>query len=157
PVTTLDSLRDKPHQFALFAALRLLEQLHPDRPRLGEAKRCREDAVRLAQAPHLIFAPADIAALSSVNDGIPRLEQYPFGIFGPNGALPLPLTEYAFERAAHRGDPGVSDFVNAFQHRFIALFYRAWADGDPVVNLDRPDTDRFARYVGALVGLAQPT
>ena len=153
-MSTLASLEDTPYRFTLFAALRLLEQLYPERPRLGEARRLGDDAVRLAQPPHLTFAPADIAAIGRTDGGLPRLEQYCFGIFGPNGALPLHLTEYAFERAAHSGDPGVADFVNAFQHRFIALFYRAWADGDPAVNLDRPESDRFARYVGALVGLA---
>ena len=153
-MSTFATLRDKPYRFSLFAALRLLEQLHPERPRLGEARRLSEDAVRLAQPPYLQFAPTDIAALDRTESGLPRLEQYVFGVFGPNGALPLHLTEYAFERAAHRGDPGVADFVNAFQHRFISLFYRAWADGDPAVNLDRPQSDRFARYAGALVGLA---
>jgi len=156
-MSSLDRLRDEPYRFTLFAALRLLEQLHPERPRLGAARRVSEDAIRLAQPPHLIFAPSDVSALGRTEDGIPRLEQYGFGIFGPNGALPLHLTEYAFERAAHRGDPGVADFINTFQHRFIALFYRAWADGDPAVNLDRPASDRFVRCLGALVGLAPPT
>jgi type VI secretion system protein ImpH len=156
-VSTLDRLRDEPHAFTLFAALRLLEQLHPDRPRLGEARRLSQDAVRLGQPPHLIFAPVDVAALGLSSTGALSLEQYGFGIFGPNGALPLHLTEYAFDRAKHRDDPAMADFVNAFQHRFIALFYRAWADGDPAVNLDRPETDRFLRYVGALLGLASPT
>jgi type VI secretion system protein ImpH len=156
-MSSLDRLRDEPYRFTLFAALRLLEQLNPERPRLGEARRMSDDAVRLAQPPHLIFAPSDVAALGRAEDGRARLEQYGFGVFGPNGALPLHLTEYAFERAAHRADPGMADFINAFQHRFIALFYRAWADGDPVVNLDRPASDRFVRCVGALVGLAPPT
>jgi type VI secretion system protein ImpH len=153
-MNALDRLRDQPYGFSLFAALRVLEQSFPDRPRLGQARRAGEDAVRLAQPPHLIFAPSDVMALGHTEAGTTRLEQYGFGIFGPNGALPLHLTEYAFERAAHRGDPGVADFINAFQHRFIALFYRAWADGDPAVNLDRPASDRFVRCLGALVGLA---
>ncbi|MGO9992902.1 MAG: type VI secretion system baseplate subunit TssG [Steroidobacteraceae bacterium] len=156
-MSSLERLRDEPFGFTLFAALRLLEQLYPERPRLGEARRASDDAVRLAQPPYLIFAPSDVTALGRTEDGTPRLEQYSFGIFGPNGALPLHLTEYAFERAAHRGDPGVADFINTFQHRFIALFYRAWADGDPTVNLDRPASDRFVRCIGALAGLAPPT
>jgi type VI secretion system protein ImpH len=152
----LDRLREQPYGFSLFAALRLIEQAYPERPRLGEARRPGDDAVRLAQPPHLIFAPSDVMGLGQTESGTARLEQYGFGVFGPNGALPLHLTEYAFERAAHRGDPGVVDFINTFQHRFIALFYRAWADGDPTVNLDRPASDRFVRCLGALVGLAAP-
>ncbi|HEY1314964.1 MAG TPA: type VI secretion system baseplate subunit TssG, partial [Steroidobacteraceae bacterium] len=153
----LDRLREQPYGFSLFAALRLIEQAYPERPRLGEARRPGDDAVRLAQPPHLIFAPSDVMGLGQTESGTARLEQYGFGVFGPNGALPLHLTEYAFERAAHRGDPGVVDFINTFQHRFIALFYRAWADGDPSVNLDRPASDRFVRCLGALVGLAPPS
>ncbi len=156
-MSSLDRLRAEPHAFTLFAALRLLEQLYRDRPRLGEARRAGQDAVRLGQPPHMFFAPADVAALGHSEIGALKLEQYGFGVFGPNGALPLHLTEYAFDRAKHRDDPGVADFINAFQHRFVALFYRAWADGDPVVNLDRPETDRLLKYVGALVGLASPT
>ncbi|MHB8727316.1 MAG: type VI secretion system baseplate subunit TssG [Casimicrobiaceae bacterium] len=153
----LDRLSGEPYRFTLFAAMRLLEQLYPERPRLGEGRRASHDAIRLAQPPHLIFAPSEVSSFRSTENGTPRLEQYGFGIFGPNGALPLHLTEYAFDRAAHRGDPGVADFINTFQHRFIALFYRAWADGDPAVNLDRPASDRFVRCVGALAGLASPT
>ena len=55
--------RTQPYRFTLFAALRLLEQLYPERPRLGEARRLGDDAVRLAQPPHLTFAPADVAAV----------------------------------------------------------------------------------------------
>ena len=156
-MSTLERLCEEPHAFTLFAALRLLEQLHPERPRLGESRRLNQDAVRLGQPPHLTFAPADVAAAVPAEGGTVKLQQYGFGVFGPNGPLPLHLTEYAFERAQHRGDPAVADFVNVFQHRFIALFYRAWADGDPAVNLDRPESDRFLRYVGALLGLASPT
>jgi type VI secretion system protein ImpH len=35
----------------------------------------------------------------------------------------------------------------------LSLFYRAWADTQPTVNFDRPASDRFAGYVGALFGL----
>ena len=47
-------------------------------------------------------------------------------------------------------------FLNLFQHRLITLFYRAWAAAQPVVERDRPETDRFAAYVGALVGTGSP-
>jgi type VI secretion system protein ImpH len=39
-------------------------------------------------------------------------------------------------------------------HRFLLLFYRAWAQAQPTVSLDRPQEDRFATYIGSLVGLA---
>lgn len=153
-VTMLDQLQERPHRFSLFAALRLIERAHRDAPRLGESWRPREDAVRLAQAPHMMFAPSEVKSFQSQDGGPPVLEELSFGMFGPNGPLPLHLTEIAFQRARQLDDPTMSDFINMLQHRLIGLFYRAWAEADPVTQLDRPETDRFRQYVGALLGLA---
>src|SRR3546814_11999890 len=43
-----------------------------------------------------------------------------------------------------------------FHHRMLSLFYRAWADSRPTVPFDRPESDRFATYVGALTGRGLP-
>ncbi len=153
-VGAVAALEAQPARFTLFAALRLLEAAHADRPRLAESRRAADDAVRLAQPPHLYFAPSDVSGYASQGDRKPRLTQYSFGIFGPNGALPLHLTEYAHERERQHEDPTLADFVNTFQHRLISFFYRAWANADPATNFDRPDTDRFVTYVGAFLGLA---
>jgi type VI secretion system protein ImpH len=61
----------------------------------------------------------------------PRLMQRIFGLLGPNGALPLHLTEYARERAQHHGDPTFQRFLDTLTHRFALLFYRAWAEAQP--------------------------
>ena len=151
PVAHLEA---QPYRFTLFAALRLLEQARAEQPRLGESRKASDDIVRLGQAPHLGFAPSDIAATSTSEEGQLRLEQYGFGLFGPNGALPLHLTELAYERRRQKEDGTIVDFLNLFQHRLISLFYRAWADSEPAVSLDRPDSDRFRAYIGALFGLA---
>jgi type VI secretion system protein ImpH len=153
PLTALQRLRQEPHRFSLFAALRVLEQADPARPRLGEARRLADESVRLEQLPHLVFAPSDVATVEATPGGRLRLEQYGFGVFGPNGALPFHLTEFVFERRRHHEDAAVSDFVNLFQHRLTALFYRAWADSDPVASHSRPDDDDFAAFLGALVGV----
>ena len=83
----------------------------------------------------------------------PRLQVRLFGLLGPNGPLPLHITEYARERLRNAGDPTLSRFLDLFHHRFLALFYRAWAQAQPHVNRDRPDDDRFAVYVGAFIGI----
>ncbi|MDB6087518.1 MAG: type secretion protein family [Gammaproteobacteria bacterium] len=152
--TALEQLAAEPHRFTLFAALRLLEQSFGARPRLGEGRKAADDAVRLGQAPHLAFAPSDVCAFDATQDERARLEQYSFGMFGPNGVLPQHLTEYAYEWRRQREDATFVDFLNAFQHRLVSLFYRAWANADPATSFDRPESDRFATYVGALIGLA---
>lgn len=147
-------LQSQPHGYSLFAALRLLERAFADRPRLGESRKAADDAIRLGHAPHLSFAPCDIAQVEHGENGAVLLEQFAFGLFGPNGALPLHLTELAYERRRHKDDATIVDFLNLFQHRLISLFYRAWAESEPAVSLDRPESDRFRTYVGALIGMA---
>ncbi len=153
-LTPQELLRSEPGRFSLFAALRLLEQTFSARPRLGESRKPIDDGVRLGQIPHLIFARSDVATFKEGDDGMPRLEQHSFGLFGPNGPLPAHTTELTYARRHHAADATIVDFLNVFQHRFISLFYRAWANSDPATSFDRPESDRFRMYVGALLGIA---
>jgi type VI secretion system protein ImpH len=153
-MSDLTHLQEHPHAYSLFAALRVIERCCAQQPRLGESRKATDDAVRLGQAPHLSFAASDVASVTSNEAGQYALEQYGFGLFGPNGALPLHLTELAYERRHQKEDGTIVDFLNLFQHRLISLFYRAWADSEPAVSLDRPGEDRFRTYLGALIGLA---
>ena len=74
------------------------------------------------------------------------------GLLGPNGPLPLHYTEHIQERRRKYGDKTFASFINIFHHRMLSLFYRAWANNEPTVSLDRPDADRFGDYVGSLAG-----
>lgn len=103
------------------------------------------------------FAPASVARYRPAEGDRPaRLAQHIFGLLGPNGPLPLHLTDYARERQLHHGDLSLSRFLDLFHHRMLALFYRAWAQAQPTVSLDRPAKDRFADHVGALLGIGTP-
>jgi type VI secretion system protein ImpH len=82
---------------------------------------------------------------------------YSFGLFGPNGPLPLHLTEYARDRARNHDDPALAAFADLFHHRLILLFYRAWADAQPTVSLDRGRDARFDAYVASLIHSGQPS
>jgi type VI secretion system protein ImpH len=147
-------LRDDPGRYSLFAALKVIERSHLEGPLLGRSRRLRDDPVRLRQPPYLTFVTSEVATFDS---GVPapQLAQYAFGLMGPNGPLPLHLTEYAFERLHQHNDPTLADFLSAFQHRATTLFYRAWAEGDPATQAEQVDTDPFRRKLGALVGMGE--
>lgn len=145
------------HRFSFFAVMRLLEAVHPDRPRFGQSHRPDQDAVRLGQEPSVVHAPAGLAGFDAGTDGKPdHLRVHFFGLFGPDGPLPLHLTEFARDRRRNHGDRTFQAFADLFHHRMLSLFYRAWANSRPTVSFDRPDQDRFAHYVRALIGLATP-
>lgn len=143
-------------KFDLFQAMRRIENVFVDKPRLGDAMRPGEEPIRFAQEPSLIFAPAPIAELDRKDMARPpRLVQRVFGFMGPNGALPIHLTEYARERLLYDNDPTFVRFLDTLLHRFGLFFYRAWARAQPVVGLDRPADAPIVRHVGALIGVVE--
>ncbi len=144
----------RPWAFGFYQAMRLLEARHRNRPRFGRSARPGQDAVRLAQEPSVEFAPSTLAGWEASAEGRPaRLLVHFFGLFGPDGPLPLHLTEYARDRRRNHRDASFQRFADIFHHRALSLLWRAWADSRPTVSFDRPEQDRYATYVGALAGL----
>jgi type VI secretion system protein ImpH len=154
-VDFLTRLADVPYDYDFYQTLRRLECLYVNAPRWGEAQRPIDEPVRLGQDPDLAFAPAPLASFGYEPGGMkPRLQVRLFGLLGPNGPLPLHVTEFARDRLHNAGDRTFSRFLDLFHHRFLALFYRAWAQAQPHVNRDRPGHDHFAAHVGAFIGMA---
>ena len=152
-LSRLIGARDAPLGVKFYAALRQVECLYRDRPRLSEASEISQEPVRIGQDPSLAFCGS---ALSSLRDGTahtpPRLALSFFGMYGPFGPLPTHLTQHIDDQQRHRGDGTLIGFLNVFHHRLASLLYRAWANSQPTINLDRPESDRFARHLGAIVG-----
>jgi type VI secretion system protein ImpH len=158
----LDMLSRAPGQFDFFQVMRRLESLtcadRPGRPLFGAALRPAEEPIRLGQEPSLAFAPSALSGLQPGRNGLPpRLAVNFFGLLGPNGPLPLHLTEYVRDRLRNSADPTMSRFLDVFHHRMLMFFYRAWASAEPTAGHDRPQTDRFRTYVGSLLGLGLPS
>ncbi len=148
----LRRLAATPHAFGFYLAMRRLEAAHPGRSRLGRSARPAQDAVRLGQEPGVVFAPATLAGWRERPGLPPLLQVHFFGLFGPDGPLPLHITEYARARRDQARDHTLYRFADLFHHRALSLFWRAWADSRPTISFDRPQEDRFATYVGALAG-----
>ncbi|MBS0304374.1 MAG: type VI secretion system baseplate subunit TssG [Proteobacteria bacterium] len=141
-----------PSAFDFFALLRRVDTLRREWPRTGEALRPRQEALRLAQAPELDFAPAPLHTLELRAGLPPRLAVRFFGLLGPQGPMPLHLSELARDRLLHHADGTLAHFLDVFHHRLLTLFYRAWAEAQPAVQLDRPDADRFRHWLVACGG-----
>ena len=151
------SVAEAPYRHDFYQVLRRIECLYDDKPRLGRGLRPIDEPLRLGQDPDMSFAPAPLASCELQAGQLPRLQVRLFGLLGPNGPLPLHLTEYARERLRNAGDPTLSRFLDVLHHRFLSFFYQAWAQAQPHVNHDRPQADRFTVYVGAFLGAAPPS
>jgi type VI secretion system protein ImpH len=150
----LPQVRGRPEAHDLWQFLRRVDAAHPHLPRLGEAARPADEPLRIGQPAELDFAPSAVSEVSFSPGGGPvRVAQRVFGLLGPNGPLPLHITEVARERRLHHADPTLQAFLDMLTHRFALLFYRAWAQAQPVVALDRPGSTSLHRWIGALFGV----
>lgn len=138
----------------LYHPFQLLRLLEKEGARLGEAKRPGREFVRLRQEPSLAFAPSAVAG-ASWDEERERVivSLYGPGLLGPNGAMPLYVTEFIDERNRHHRDTTLEAFVNIFQHRLLSLLFRGWALNHPAIDFERKQESRFAGYIAATIGL----
>lgn len=150
-----------PERMELFQAIRLIEQAAraEGRPaRLGEAEHPADEPLHLAARPGTAFAAGEVAALKPDEHGGPdTLVMGGFGLFGPMGTLPQAYTDLISTRLrAH--DTALAAFLDLFNHRIGALFYRAWAKYRLPIAHERAggDDDPVSSLLYALIGHGLP-
>jgi type VI secretion system protein ImpH len=151
-VTFLDNLEKEPWRFDYFAVLRQFERMFDQLPRIGDSTSRRDELVRLGQDPFMEFPASNLARISQQDGRPPKVYVKYMGLLGPQGPLPLSTTEEAYHYVLAQDD-AFPRFLDVFNHRFIQLFYRAWADSRPIVQHDRPHHDRFIAYIGSAIGI----
>jgi type VI secretion system protein ImpH len=151
-VSFRDELVAEPWRFDLLSTLRRFERENAGKPRIGDAATLAEEYLVVSQNPYLEFPASNLESAVVEPSGRTRLIARFLGMFGPQGALPLTTTEESFLWLLERDD-AFPRFVDIFQRRFIALYFRAWADARPIAQNDRPDEDRFRAYVGSVIGV----
>ena len=133
--------------------VRRFEQLKNSRQRLGHAQKAEEEILRFAQKPYLHFPENAIAEIhEGSHNAAALLMVYFMGFCGVNGPMPLDFTSYIFQRSHNYYDLAWQRFLDIFNHRFITLFYRPWAEKEAAVWFDRPGDDNFASIMRGLAG-----
>ena len=152
-LTLLRAIAHEPHAYGFYHVARLIECAYPGR-RPGWAPRAACAKIRCVSVrrPRSDLRCPPWRRWSCTEGASPRLLVRFTGLTGPNGPLPLHLTEFARDRLRNHGDRTFLRFLDTFHHRFFTMFYRAWADAQPTVSLDRPDQDPFGDRLGALAG-----
>jgi type VI secretion system protein ImpH len=151
-VNFLRNLEAEPWRFDYFAVLRHLERITADRPRIGDSAIRREDIISLGQDPYMDFPASNIARVEQLDSKPLSMFVKYLGLLGPQGALPLAITEEAYQYILAQDD-AFSRFLDIFSNRFLQLFFRTWADSRPIAQHDRPGADRFIAYIGSVIGI----
>lgn len=156
-----------PETMDIFELLRLLET---GGRVFGHAGRPDREPARLGQQVRLAFAVQDVAGYRPAAGAQPaRVTQAAIGLLGPEGPMPIHLTRWVLDRLSQRwfaagrtagmdatSDTTFVDFANILQHRMIALYYRAWADARPEVQIARAGGGRVQAMRAALAGFGLP-
>ena len=153
--------QDFPAGTGFFQLLRLLEA---EGAEFGRGNSPGREPARIGQSMRLSFATQDNAGFKAGSEDMPaRVETMTIGLMGPDAPMPLHLTRWVLDRLSNRwfaGDAeGVTsdttfvDFCNLLQHRSISLYYRAWADTRPEVQIARERTTRIDAMLTALGGI----
>ena len=120
-------------------------------PPVGQAKRPQQERFKLGQQASLAFAPREIAQVELPGDQA-HIRLMGLGMLGPNGPLPIHVTELARERSESRRDHTLRDFLDLFHHRYFTHMYRAWSQSQAAAGLDRAEEETFTDYVARLAG-----
>ncbi|MBZ9819414.1 type VI secretion system baseplate subunit TssG [Mesorhizobium sp. CA4] len=150
--------------FDFFELLRRLEQR---RGLFGHSGTADREPARLGQHVRLSFSARDVIKFQDAGEKAPaRVTVANLGLLGPEGPMPLHLTRWVLDRLSQRWFTGADaeqtsdttfvDFVNILQHRMIALYYRAWADAHPAVQVERSVGGRVRAMLEAMAGIGLP-
>ncbi|HUG40007.1 MAG TPA: type VI secretion system baseplate subunit TssG [Longimicrobiales bacterium] len=152
-VALRERLARTPTAWEFFQAVRVLEDIFPERSPVGRFVDPESEAVRFTVPASLAFPPAEIDTVSMPDNGGPAtMSVNVMGLIGPLGVLPHQYTLMVAEaRRAREG--AVAAFLDIFQHRALSLFYRAWRKHRFTVGYQQDGSDRLSEHLRDLVGV----
>ena len=149
-------LLDEGHRFQFSQAVRLLELMLPDAPAPGETTSFTEPPIHLRPSVDLAFPPTDVKRVDRT-DGDPRgihVVVTFLGLYGIDATHPYHFYDHLAkdpeETAPHR------DFLDIFNHRLYAFFYRAWKKYRPYLHYRSGERGRHSRRFVSLAGVGTP-
>ncbi len=146
-------LFEEGYRFDFFQAIRLLEQYAEDATAPGEVTDIREERVRLRPHEGLVFPAADVRRVSPPTaDGTAAEVTSTFlGLYGIDS--PLPYYLYEDLDSDEEDVLPLRDFLDIFNHRLYAFFYRAWRKHRPGIFGKPGRTDEHGRRALSIAGL----
>ncbi|PUY42934.1 type VI secretion system baseplate subunit TssG, partial [Cronobacter sakazakii] len=133
-----------------------LERSHPGLPVTGSDWQLRHEPVRFRPHPGMGFPAGEIrGSETSEHPHLPPTVRITFmGLYGIEAPLP---TQYIDDIAQRReGYEATCDFLDIFNHRLIAQYYRIWRKYSYPATFQPGGVDNTSQYLLGLVGLGIP-
>lgn len=131
----------------------LLEQSQPNAPIPGSTWQVRHEPVRFSPHPGMGFPASEVKGLKSPDytEKLPTVTVSFMGLYGIESPLP---THYIDDIAQRReGYEATTDFLDIFNHRLIAQYYRIWRKYSYPATFKAGGKDKTSQYLLGLIGL----
>lgn len=133
----------------------LLEKNHPKAPLIGSGWLVGDEPIRFRPHPGMGFPAGEIRGMDDPEPPRPPAVRVTFmGLYGVESPLP---THYSDDIAQRReGVEATEDFLDIFNHRLIAQYYRIWRKYSYPATFRAGGTDNISQYLLGLAGLGIP-
>jgi type VI secretion system protein ImpH len=164
----------EPHAFEFAQAVRLLELLRREAVPLGTGLDPRAEALALSGALAPVFSASAVGPLRAAPPqslalerdsgearaaALPQLQVNSFALGGPRGPQPDTYQEWLQDRLRNKDTSAVA-FLDLFQHRLLALLYRAqrkYRVADPYLKPEHSPAEIILRGIAGLQLRARET
>lgn len=153
PARLMDELADRLPYINFYRFCQLLEQSQPDKPVIGSGWQIRDEAVRFRPHPGMGFPAGELKAIEPPeHPHLPPTVRVTFmGLYGVESPLPSPyINDIAQQR---EGYEATADFLDIFNHRLIAQFYRIWRKYSYPASFRDGGQDDISQCLLGLAGL----
>ncbi|HME68903.1 MAG TPA: type VI secretion system baseplate subunit TssG [Myxococcota bacterium] len=154
-----ERLEHEATRFEFLQVVRLLRRFAPDRAGVGRDADPEREVVQFRSDVTLAFPTADVTRLEPPvrADGPPRLTVSFLGVATPASYGSLPVN-YAHEILEQERDKSsvLRDFFDAFNHRLISLYYRAFEKYHLAVCYEAGESGSFENALRAVLGVLTP-
>lgn len=138
---------------ALFPLVRRLERELSRDVAVGGDEPADRERIHFTHTPDFTHPSGDVVDVAFTDDGdgpAATLRTSLLGLLGAESPLPELISEDVLLSDDHGA---LQAFFDVFQHRALALFYRAWRRYAPVAAFDGGGDDGFSKCLQSLVGV----
>jgi len=153
PARLIAQLGDRLPYINFYRFCQLLEQSQPDKPVTGSTWQVRHEPVRFRPHPGMGFPASEIRSFEATEyPHLPPTVRITFmGLYGVESPLPTHYTDDITQR--REGYEATACFLDIFNHRLIAQYYRIWRKYSYPASFEAGGKDNISQYLLGLAGL----
>ncbi len=150
------------YSYQFFQAVRLIQSLNPDSPKIGHQGPVEQECVRIHPSMMLGFHASDIASirkiLSPADTEQFEIETTFLSLLGAQSPLPVHYTEHVLQDDTDENL--IKPFLDLFHHRLGSLLFRTWEKYRYPMRFDADGQDwystRLLSYIGVGADVVPP-